>query len=192
MKRLYATITFLTLAGPAIAHVGHDSTASLAAGLGHPLAGIDHVMAMLMVGLWAALKSGRALWAWPAVFVGAMLFGSVLGMQGFSLPFVEPAILASVVALGLFVPFARGLPGSARRGILTVFALFHGYAHGSEFTEAVSGVEYMAGFALATAALHLLGIGFAKTMTYFALGPAIRIAGAFCILAGAGLIAGVI
>lgn len=193
MKRLYATITFLTLAtGPAIAHVGHGSTASLAAGLGHPLAGIDHVMAMLMVGLWAALKSGRALWAWPAVFVGVMLFGGVLGMQGFSLPFVEPTILASVVALGLLVAVAVDLPVAAGAAIISVFALFHGYAHGSEVTEVVSGAEYMAGLALATAGLHLLGIGFAKSMTYFALRPAIRIAGALCVLVGAGLFAGVI
>jgi urease accessory protein len=85
-------------------------TASLTAGFVHPFAGFDHVMVMLMVGLWAAEKGGRALWAWPAVFVGVMLFGGVLAMHGTPLPFVEPAILASVVALGLLVALAVDLP----------------------------------------------------------------------------------
>ena len=193
MKRLLATMTFLTLAaGPAIAHVGHDSTSSFSAGLGHPLFGIDHVMAMLMVGLWAAVKGGRALWLWPAVFVGVMLLGGVLGMQSIPFPFVEPAIFASVVALGLLVALAIDLPVAAGAAIITLFALLHGYAHGSEIPETVSGVEYMAGFALATAALHLLGIGFAKAVTYIALRPAVRIAGMLCVLVGAGLFAGVV
>ena len=76
MKRLLAIAAFFTLAaGPAFAHVGHGATTSFAAGLSHPLAGVDHVAAMVMVGLWAALKGGRALWIWPAVFIGVMLFG---------------------------------------------------------------------------------------------------------------------
>jgi urease accessory protein len=193
MKRLFATAMFLTLAAaPAFAHVGHGSAASFAAGLGHPLAGVDHVSAMVMVGLWAALKGGRANWAWPAVFIGVMLFGGDLGMEGVRLPFVEPAILASVVALGILVAMAVDLPAAAGAAIITVFALFHGCAHGSEVTENVGGIEYMAGFALATAALHLLGIGFAKTMTHFNLRPAIRIVGMLCVLTGAGLFAGII
>jgi urease accessory protein len=103
MKKLLAIAAFLTFAvEPAMAHVGHGSTASLAAGFVHPFSGFDHVLVMLMVGLWAAQKGGRALWAWPAVFVGATLFGGVLAMHGTPLPFVEPAILASVVALGLW------------------------------------------------------------------------------------------
>jgi len=193
MKRLFATATFLSLtAGPAFAHVGHGSTASLAAGLSHPLAGIDHVTAMVMVGFWAALKGGRALWVWPAVFIAVMLFGGILGMRGISLPFIEPAIVASVVALGILVALAVDLPVAAGGAIITVFALFHGFAHGSEVTGNVSGMEYMAGFALATAALHLAGIGFAKTMIYFALRLAIRVAGVLCVLTGAGLFTGII
>jgi urease accessory protein len=193
MKRLFATATFLTLAaGPAFAHLGHGATMSFAPVLSHPFSGVDHAAAMVMVGLWAALKGGRALWVWPAVFIGVMLLGSVLGMEGVHLPFVEPAIVTSVVALGILVALTVDLPLAAGAAIITVFALFHGYAHGSEVTDNLSGVEYVAGFALATAALHGVGIGFAKTMRYFDLRPAIRIAGALCVLTGAGLFAGLI
>jgi urease accessory protein len=193
MKKLLPIATFLTfVVEPAIAHVGHGSTASLTAGLVHPFAGFDHVMVMLMVGLWAAEKGGRALWAWPAVFVGVMLFGGVLAMHGTPLPFVEAAILASVVALGLLVALAVDLPIGTGAAAITVFALFHGHAHGSEVKETMSGVEYMAGFALATAALHLLGIGFAKVMMHLKLQSVVRAAGLLCVLVGIGLFAEVI
>ena len=192
MKRLVPIAMLLVLAaGPAIAHVGHGSTTSFTAGLGHPLSGLDHVTVMVMVGLWAGLKGGRAIWVWPAVFVGVMLVGGVVGMEGVPVPFVEPGILASVVALGLLVALAVDLPVAVGAGILAVFALFHGHAHGSEVADTLNGVEYMAGFALATAALHLAGIGFAATMTHFSLRPAIRVVGALCLPIGAGLYAGV-
>jgi urease accessory protein len=192
MKRLVPIAALLMVAaGPAIAHVGHGSTTSFTAGLGHPLGGLDHLTVMVMVGLWAGLKGGRALWVWPAVFVGVMLVGGVVGMEGVPVPFVEPGILASVVALGLLVALAVDLPVAVGAGILAVFALFHGHAHGSEVADTLNGVEYMAGFALATAALHLAGIGFAATMTHFSLRPAIRVVGALCLPIGAGLYAGV-
>src|ERR1700709_2262498 len=95
---------------PALAHVGIGSTASFAAGVGHPLGGLDHITVMIAVGLWAALKGGRALWIWPCAFVGVMLIGGGLGMAHVNVPFVEPAILASVVALGLLVALAVDLP----------------------------------------------------------------------------------
>jgi len=184
MKRLVPTIALLFLAGPAIAHVGHGPTASFTAGLGHPLGGLDHVAAMVAVGLWAALKGGRALWIWPAAFVGVMLIGGAMGMGHLPLPLVEPGILASVVALGLLVALAVDLPVALGAVIIGAFALLHGYAHGSEVEESANGGLYMAGFALATAALHLAGIGFAQTMAHFALRPAVRVAGAACALVG--------
>jgi urease accessory protein len=190
-RRAPIAILLMLAAGPAIAHVGHGSTTSFTAGLGHPLGGLDHVTVMVMVGLWAGLKGGRALWVWPAVFVGMMLVGGVVGMEGLPVPFVEPGILVSVVALGLLVALAVDLPVAVGAGILAVFALFHGHAHGSEVADTLNGVEYMAGFALATAALHLAGIGFAATMTHFSLRPAIRVVGALCLPIGAGLYAGV-
>jgi urease accessory protein len=107
-------------------------------------------------------------------------------------PFVEPGILASVVALGLLVALAVDLPVWLGGVVIGLFALFHGHAHGSEVMETVSGVEYMAGFAFATAGLHLLGIAFALGFARADLRSVVRVAGAVCVLIGAGLWSGVI
>lgn len=193
MKRILSIAALLLLgASPAFAHPGHGLTDSFAAGIAHPLGGLDHMAVMIAVGLWAALKGGRALWLWPSAFVGVMLVGGALGMAHVTLPLVEPGILASVVALGLLVALAVDLPVSVGAAIVGVFALLHGHAHGTEVAETVSGAEYMAGFALATATLHLIGIGFAQLMVRAQLRPVIRIAGALCVVIGAGLITGVI
>jgi urease accessory protein len=192
MKRLLSVAALLSLtAGPAFAHPGHE-VSSFAAGVAHPLSGIDHIAVMVAVGLWAALKGGRALWAWPAAFVGVMLIGGALGMAHVALPFVEPGILASVVVLGLMVTLAVDLPVAAGAAIVGAFALLHGHAHGSEVAENIGGIEYMAGFALATATLHLVGIGFAQLMARAQLGPAIRVAGAVCAVIGGALALGAI
>jgi urease accessory protein len=193
MKRLVLTLLTLVLGSSvAFAHVGVGSTASFAAGVAHPLSGLDHMAVMIAVGLWAALKGGRALWVWPAAFVGVMLIGGALGMMYVPVPFVEPGILASVVALGLMVALAVDLPVWLGAVVIGVFALLHGHAHGSEVAETVSGAEYMAAFALATATLHLVGIGFALTMARASLRPVVRIAGVACMAIGVGLYAGVI
>ena len=193
MKRLLSTAALLVAGiAPAFAHVGHGVTSSFAAGIAHPLSGLDHITVMVAVGLWAALKGGKALWAWPAAFVGVMLVGGALGMMQVDLPFVEPAILASVVALGLLVALAVDLPVAVGAAIIGAFALFHGHAHGSEVGENIGGLEYMAGFAIATAALHGAGIGFALVAARNSLRPLVRIAGAVCVAIGAGLIGGVI
>jgi urease accessory protein len=192
MKRLLSVAAFVALgASPAFAHPGHE-VSSFAAGIAHPLSGIDHIAVMIAVGLWAALKGGRALWAWPAAFVGVMLIGGALGMAHVALPFVEPGILASVVVLGLMVALAVDLPVAAGAAIVGAFALLHGHAHGSEVAENIGGAEYMAGFAVATATLHLVGIAFAQLMARAQLRPIIRAAGALCVAVGAGLVAGVI
>ena len=193
MKRLLSTAAILvTGTAPAFAHVGHGATESLAAGIAHPLSGLDHITVMVAVGLWAALKGGKALWAWPAAFVGVMLIGGVLGMALVGLPFVEPTILASVVALGLMVALAIDLPIAVGAAIIGAFALFHGYAHGMEAGESLGGFSYMAGFAISTAALHAAGIGFALFAARNSMRPLVRVAGAVCVVIGAGLIGGVI
>jgi urease accessory protein len=148
--------------------------------------------AMVAVGLWAVLKGGRALWVWPCAFVGVMLVGGALGMMHVPVPFVEPGILASMVALGLMVALAVDLPVWIGALVIGVFAVFHGHAHGSEVSENIGGAEYMAGFAFATATLHLVGIGFALTMARVSLRPVIRIAGVACMAVGAGLYAGIL
>jgi urease accessory protein len=193
MKKIVPLATLLALAAsPALAHVGVGSTASFAAGVAHPLMGIDHVTVMVAVGLWAALKGNRALWVWPASVVGVMLIGGALGMAHVPLPFVGPGILASVVALGLMVALAVDLPVAAGAAIIGLFALLHGHAHGTEVAENIGGIEYMAGFALATATLHGVGVAFAIALQRVALRPVVRVAGAACALVGVGLFAGVI
>jgi urease accessory protein len=195
MKRIatpLATAALFAMAGtPALAHVGVGSTSGFAAGFQHPLFGLDHVTVMIAVGLWAALKGGRALWAWPAAFVGVMLVGGALGMAHVPIPFVEPGILASVVALGLLVAVAADLPIAVGAAIIGAFALLHGHAHGTEVPESASGIEYIAGFAVATALLHATGIAAAV-----ALGSRFRqvtrVAGAAVALVGVGMMAGVI
>src|SRR5262249_21690730 len=128
----------------AFAHPGHTETSSLFAGLVHPLSGLDHLSVMLAVGALAALKGGRALWLWPATFVGVRVAGAVLGLSGVALPLVEPAILASVVVLGLLVALAVNLPTWLGVALIGLSALFHGHAHGAE-AAGLSGVGYMTG-----------------------------------------------
>jgi len=137
---------------------GH--THGFANGLLHPLTGLDHLLAMTAVGLWAAQRGGRALWLAPLSFVSVMALGGVLGMAGFGrIPFVEQAIAASVLTFGIFIASAAQLPLKASVAVIAAFALFHGYAHGAEMPATASGWLYGMGFVLATAGLHLLGIG---------------------------------
>jgi len=190
-RSLFLAAGLSLLAAPAFAHVGVGDTSSFAAGIAHPLFGLDHLVVMIAVGAWAALKGGRAFWAWPIAFVSVALIGGSLGMAGVAVPFVEPAILASVVALGLLVALAVDLPVWAGGAIVGLFALFHGHAHGTEIPASVGGLDYAAGFALATAGLHLVGIaiatGFGGRFRILA-----RAAGAVSAAVGVGLFAGLI
>ena len=192
MKRSLPALSLLALtAGPAFAHVGVGPTVAFAAGAAHPLNGVDHVSVMVAVGLWAALKGGRTLWIWPATFVGVMLVGAASRIAHVPLPDVEPVILASVVATGLLVALTIDLPVWTGALLIGVFALFHGHAHGGEVPMTIGGAEYMAGFAVATASLHALGIGFARLMSRWHAQVLVRVAGFACVLAGGGMHAGV-
>lgn len=142
-------------AGPVLAHPGH-ADAGFLSGLMHPLGGLDHLLAMLAVGLYAAGQRRAARWALPAAFVFAMLVGALLGMSGFELFFVEQGVAASVVVLGLLVASLGRVPLAWTLPLVTLFAIFHGYAHQAEIGEA-GLLHYAAGFALATAGLHLAG-----------------------------------
>jgi len=187
-------LIFLALTGalvsPALAHTGVNSATSFASGVAHPLGGADHVTVMVAVGLWAVLRGNSALWVWPTTFVAVMLIGGALGMTHIAIPFVEPGILASVVALGLMVALAADLQVPVGATIIGAFALLHGHAHGTEAADTLNGLEYMAGFALATATLHALGIGFALILQRIALRTAVRLAGAGCAAIGVGLFSG--
>lgn len=144
---------------PALAHitgVPHDHS-SFMGGFLHPFTGFDHILVMVAVGLWAAQLGGKALFAVPLSFVLSMAIGFMLAINGFHLPFVEPVILASVVAIGLFAAMAIHLPLMPAIFVVGAFALFHGFAHGSELGNA-EVYAYGFGFSLATALLHATGI----------------------------------
>lgn len=176
----------VALAAPAFAHSGLPGhTHGLANGLSHPLGGLDHLLAMLGVGIWSALmvKGARVLLA-PAVFLLAMLAGAGLGIGGAPFPAVETGIALSVAVLGLLIWGRVTLPALAAALIIGAFGVLHGYAHGSEATG--NAASYMAGFALATAMLHLAGIGMGRSLAGFSL--AARATGGFLAVAGLGLL----
>ncbi|MFD1746111.1 HupE/UreJ family protein [Rhizobium helianthi] len=190
-KRLSLSAALLTAAtAPAFAHLDPLAHGSFAAGLTHPIFGADHVLAMVAVGLWAtqiASQSGRrsALWIVPASFVGTMALGFFAAVLGVQLPFVEPAILASVIGLGLLVALAVRVPLAASAAIVGIFALFHGHAHGAELG-AAGALQFGLGFIAATALLHLAGVLLGISVSRAA--PSItRAAGAITALAGLSL-----
>jgi urease accessory protein len=151
----------ITLSIPnfANAHTGADLTFSFWHGIQHPIGGLDHILAMVAVGLWAAQMGGQAMWIVPSAFVVAMTASSVMGHFGLPLPGVEQGILASDFILGCLLLFATRLPLAVSAGIVGILAIFHGYAHGAEMPQTVSGLNYGLGFITATATLHLVGIG---------------------------------
>ncbi|WP_312945492.1 HupE/UreJ family protein [Agrobacterium sp.] len=167
---------------PAFAHLNPEEHGSFMAGFSHPLFGADHILAMVAVGIWAAQIGGRALWVVPSAFVGTMAIGFMMALGGIDLPFVEPAILASVIALGLLVAMAARFPVSAAAAVVGIFALFHGHAHGGELGSA-GALQFGVGFVIATALLHVAGI--AAGLGVSRLGAvASRIIGALTALAG--------
>ena len=158
-SRTFALAAMSLLAGTASAHTGdHGTVTGFAGGLAHPLMGVDHLIAMIAIGLWAAQQGGRALWAVPAAFVGAMALGGALAGSGIALPHVETAIALSALVLGLLIATGRQWTVTAGMALAAGFAVFHGYAHGLEMPLAASPALYGLGFVLATLGLHGLGI----------------------------------
>ncbi|AFY94784.1 HupE/UreJ family protein [Chamaesiphon minutus] len=151
----------MTLLMPSLAsaHTGVGDTGGYWHGLMHPIGGLDHILAMVAVGLWAAQMGGKAVWAIPAAFMVAMVGSSLIAYFGVPLPGVEQGIIASDFILGLLLLFAARLPLAVSAGIVGILAIFHGYAHGAEMPETVSGLAYGGGFLISTALLHLAGIG---------------------------------
>jgi urease accessory protein len=179
-------------ASPALAHLDPAGHGSFAAGFTHPLFGVDHLLAMVAVGLWATMLGARALWRVPMSFVGLMALGFAVSAAGMPLPHVEPLILGSVVTIGLMIAIAAPVPVWLGATIVGFFAIFHGHAHGAEIGEATAA-GYAAGFAIATALLH--GAGIAAGMLLRRAMPAgtdmttARLAGGATALAGMALIA---
>lgn len=147
---------------PAAAHTLGAEGGGFAAGLSHPVGGLDHLLAMVAVGLWAAQTGGRAVWTVPAAFMAAMVAGGGIGLLGLGLPGVELGILASLLALGGLVALKVRPPVGVGSAVVAAFALFHGHAHGAEMPEAAAPELYAAGFLVATGILHLAGIAAAR------------------------------
>ena len=166
MKKLALSAGLTLLAAPAMAHTGHGETSGLIAGLSHPVFGLDHLLAMLAVGLWSGFVLPGRFWLGAATFMAAMALGAGLSWSGIGIPMVEMWITASVAVFGLLTLLARQgqsreLTGASLAAI-ALFAMCHGHAHATEASG--NAAAYLAGFLLATGALHLAGIGLARAI----------------------------
>ena len=173
MKRIIMTGRFVLCSAAvflvptiAFAHPDLEQT-GLALGFVHPLTGADHLLVMVAVGILAATLGGRALWVLPLTFLAVMALGSGLGIIGVRLPLVEMVIVLSVVVMGLAIASPRKCPMVAGAAMVGTFALYHGHAHGTELTPAVSAIPFVLGFTAATATLHSIGIGLGFAVNRF-------------------------
>jgi len=185
-----ASMVAVLLAGPASAHVGVGNLGGLQAGFLHPIGGLDHVVAMVAVGLWGGILGRPALWLLPIAFPLAMAVSGVAGIIGLPLPGVETGIALSGVVLGLCVLLALRAPLWAAMTLVAVFAVFHGYAHGAELPEAANPTFFALGFVVATGLLHLGGIAIGTVWQWRVGQVAVRALGAAIALAGAAFLTG--
>lgn len=182
------------LPAAAYAHPVAGDAAGFAHGFTHPISGIDHVLAMIMVGVFAYQLGGRATWLVPATFFLVMALGGALGVAGIDIPFVEAGIALSVVLLGAVVAFNVRAPAAIAMAVVGLFAIFHGHAHGTEM-ESAAGAAYGVGFLTATALLHAVGLGLGYTIGRIGERRGFvvtRLAGGLAAIAGVGILAGMI
>jgi urease accessory protein len=182
-----AVVTGLCLwPSPAAAHEPGGLAEGFLSGLGHPLSGLDHMLAMVAVGLWGAQLGAPAMWLLPVTFPLVMALGGLLGVRGLFLPAVEPVIAASALLLGAAVLLAWRPMLAVALALVGVFAVYHGYAHGAELPGAADQLAYGAGFVLSTGTLHVVGIAIGLlhrwawgTMVVRAAGGVIAVAGVY-------------
>lgn len=158
MTKLLLMFLLAQVAVPAAAHSGEGAVGGFVSGFLHPLAGPDHVIAMVAVGLWGAFLGRPAVWLLPVVFPLVMACGGALGVAGVPVPSVETGIAASAVVLGAMVAAAARPPLAVAAVLVGAFAIFHGHAHGTELPQAASPLTYSLGFVMATGLLHAAGI----------------------------------
>ncbi|MBX5200648.1 HupE/UreJ family protein [Rhizobium sp. NZLR1] len=179
----------------AYAHTAVGQTSGFIHGFSHPVSGLDHILAMVMVGVFAFQLGGRAIWLVPTTFVLVMAFGGALGVAGVNVPFVETGIALSVVVLGAIVALNVKAPTAVAMGVVGLFAIFHGHAHGAEMPENAAGAAYAAGFMMATALLHVggLALGYVIGRAGERQGVFVtRAAGGIAAISGVGILAGLI
>lgn len=189
LTRLAAAAAISLFATPAFAHTGFHA-GGFAAGLSHPFSGLDHMLVMAGIGVWAAQLGGRNLWLVPSAFLVTMIAGAGLALIGFPLPHVELGIAGSVIATGLLIALGTRLPSGAAAGLVALMALFHGHAHGTELPAMASAWSYAAGFILSTSLLHAIGLGVGWTAIQYAKSTAIKIAGLLAAFVGGAMVAG--
>lgn len=181
---IVASVALLAFPSPLAAHEG-GAAAGLLSGLLHPVSGLDHVLAMLAVGIWGAQMGPPAIWVLPVTFPMVMAFGGMLSLVGVPVPGVEIGIGLSALLLGLMVALERRPDLRAAAVLVGFFAIFHGYAHGAELPEGQSGILYSIGFVVSTGTLHASGIGVGLIHRWDRGKRALRIAGAGIAAGGA-------
>ena len=185
IARLLAAAVVATVSAPALAHVEAGQATGLLSGFLHPISGLDHVLAMVAVGLWGAILGAPAIWVLPIAFPLVMAMGALLGFLGVPLPGVEYGIAASAILLGAAVAFEVRPPVAFAALLVGVFAIFHGYAHGSELPPGQSALLFSMGFVIATGALHAVGIGIGALKGRVWGGAVLRAAGSMVAAGGA-------
>jgi urease accessory protein len=179
----FVVVVFLC-AQSAFAHPQKGEAVGFLTGFRHPISGLDHVLAMVAVGLWGAQLGSPAIWLLPVAFPLVMAFGGMLGLMGVPLPGIEYGIAASAIALGAAVMFEWKPPLALAAALVGVFAIFHGHAHGTELPPGQSALLYSMGFVIATGCLHAVGIGIG-TVHRWAWGQRmLRVAGALVSMGG--------
>jgi urease accessory protein len=189
VKKAWFSAAVLLGASPAYAHVGQEM-GGLAAGLLHPVSGLDHIAAMVAVGLWGGILGAPAIWLLPIVFPLAMAVAGAFGAVGIPLPGVETGIALSGIVLGLMVLFSVRPPLWIAAVLVGVFAVFHGHAHGAELPTSVNPMVFAVGFVLSTGLLHLAGIAIGQLGKWPAGKIVVRTTGAAIALAGGAFLTG--
>jgi urease accessory protein len=185
-----AIVAAVTMPEAALAHTEGGVAGGFVSGLLHPVLGWDHVVAMVAVGLWGAFLGAPAIWILPVVFPLVMALGAVLGILGLPLPAVEIGIAVSAVVLGALILMAARPPLWVAAVIVGLFAIFHGYAHGTELPTAANPFAYGVGFVIATGALHLIGIAFGLLVRWPTGAYAVRAGGGVVSLVGLAFLSG--
>jgi len=188
----FALPLFLVISSPAIAHTGEGIAGGFMSGFMHPIAGFDHVTAMVAVGILGAFLGRPAIWVLPVVFPLVMAFGGVIGIMGIDIPHIETGIAVSSIVLGLIIALALQMPLWIAAILVAIFSIFHGHAHGTELPNAANPLSYSVGFVVSTGLLHLAGIAIGELIRWPAGVVIARGIGGVIALAGVGFLTGVI
>lgn len=190
LKFLWIVLASLFVSETVLAHTGEGITGGLMSGFLHPVAGLDHVTAMVAVGILGAFLGRPAIWVLPVVFPLVMTIGGVLGLLGVSISYIEVGIAVSSIVLGLMILFALKPPLLIAAIIVAAFAIFHGHAHGTELPKAANALAYSVGFVVSTGLLHLVGIGIGELIRWPVGQIVARAIGGVIAIAGVGFLTG--